>query len=439
MPSGPLRSGVRRREVWAWAMYDFANSGYTTVVITAVFNAYFVAVVAGNAPWATLAWTAALGLSALIVLLTAQWLGAWADAHAGKKKLLALSTLGCVLATAGLALAGPGSVALALGFLVLSNVCFGTGENLIAAFLPELATEDSLGKVSGWGWGLGYLGGLLSLAACLAVIAGFQARGGQASAFVPWTMLLTAALFALAAVPTFVFLRERGGAPATPSPALAAVAQAQTPAPASAWQRTLDTLRHTRRYRDMGRFMLCILFYQAGIQAVIALAAIYAEQAMGFSTAQTVQLVVAVNLAAALGALAFGQWQDRIGHVRAIRLTLWGWLATVALAWAAQTPAPFWAAASLAGLCLGASQSAARALVGYLAPPQRQAEFFGLWGLAVKGSAILGPMAYGLVTWLTNGNHRLALLAMGAYFLVGLWLLAGVDAQRGRHAALAGD
>lgn len=427
--TGPLQPGVRRREVWAWAMYDFANSGYTTVVITAVFNAYFVAVVAGNAPWATFAWTAALGLSSLIVLLTAPVLGAWADAHAGKKRLLALSTLGCVLATAGLALAGPGGVVLALVFLVLSNVCFGTGENLIAAFLPELATEDSLGKVSGWGWGLGYLGGLLSLAACLAVIAGFQAQGGQAADFVPWTMLLTAALFALAAVPTFALLRERGTAVAP---------GAGQPAP-SAWQRTWDTLRHTRRYRDMGRFMLCILFYQAGIQAVIALAAIYAEQAMGFSTAQTVQLVVAVNLAAALGALAFGQWQDRIGHVRAIRLTLWGWLATVALAWAAQTPAPFWAAASLAGLCLGASQSAARALVGYLAPPQRQAEFFGLWGLAVKGSAILGPMAYGLVTWLTDGNHRLALLAMGAYFLVGLWLLAGVDAQRGRQAALAED
>ena len=428
-PTGALQPGVRRREVWAWAMYDFANSGYTTVVITAVFNAYFVAVVAGNAPWATFAWTAALGLSALIVLLTAPWLGAWADAHAGKKKLLALSTLGCVLATAGLALAGPGAVALALGFLVLSNVCFGTGENLIAAFLPELATEDSLGKVSGWGWGLGYLGGLLSLAACLAVIAWFQARGGQASAFVPWTMLLTAALFALAALPTFALLRERG---------VAVAPGAGQPAP-SAWQRTLDTLRHARRYRDMGRFMLCILFYQAGIQAVIALAAIYAEQAMGFTTAQTVQLIFAVNVAAALGAVAFGQWQDRIGHVRAIRLTLWGWLATVVLAWTAQTPAPFWAAATLAGLCLGASQSAARALVGYLAPPNRQAEFFGLWGLAVKGSAILGPMAYGLVTWLTDGNHRLALLAMGAYFLVGLWLLAGVDAQRGRQAALAGD
>lgn len=428
-PAGPLQPGVRWREVWAWAMYDFANSGYTTVVITAVFNAYFVAVVAGNAPWATFAWTAALGLSSLIVLLTAPVLGAWADAHAGKKKLLALSTLGCVLATAGLALVGPGGVVLALGFLVLSNVCFGTGENLIAAFLPELATEDSLGKVSGWGWGLGYLGGLLSLAACLAVIAWSQAKGGQAADFVPWTMLLTAALFALAALPTFALLRERG---------VAVAPNAGLPA-SSAWQRTLDTLRHTRRYRDMGRFMLCILFYQAGIQAVIALAAIYAEQAMGFTTAQTVQLIFAVNVAAALGAVAFGQWQDRIGHVRAIRLTLWGWLATVVLAWTAQTPAPFWAAATLAGLCLGASQSAARALVGYLAPPSRQAEFFGLWGLAVKGSAILGPMAYGLVTWLTNGNHRLALLAMGVYFLVGLWLLAGVDAQRGRQAALAED
>jgi UMF1 family MFS transporter len=418
-----LRPGVRRREVWAWAMFDFANSGYTTVVITAVFNAYFVAVVAGGAPWATFAWTAALAVSYALILLTAPLLGAWADAHGAKKRLLALTTAGCVLGTAGLALAGPGGIAVAMLFLVISNFCFGSGENLIAAFLPELADEEHLGKVSGWGWSLGYLGGLASLGACLAYISAAQARGVTAAGFVPIAMLITALLFAVASAPTFLLLRER------------AVPRATAMAAGSAWARVRDTLRHAREFRDMRRFMLCIVFYQAGIQAVIALAAIYAEQAMGFTTPDTIKLIFLVNITAAIGAFAFGQFQDRIGHVRAIALTLAGWLLMIGLAWAATTPPLFWLAANLAGLCLGASQSAGRALVGYLAPEARHGEFFGLWGLAVKLSAILGPLTYGAVTWLSGGDHRLAILITGGWFVVGLIVLAGVDAERGRAAA----
>src|SRR5688500_17232464 len=155
-PSSALAPGVRRREVWAWAMYDFANSGYTTVVITAVFSAYFVAEVAGNAPWATFAWTCALASSYMAIMITAPVIGAYADAHAAKKKLLAATTAGCIVFTAALALVGPGDIALAIVLVALSNYCFGTGENLIAAFLPEIARENGLGRVSGWGWSIGY-------------------------------------------------------------------------------------------------------------------------------------------------------------------------------------------------------------------------------------------------------------------------------------------
>jgi UMF1 family MFS transporter len=418
-----LQPGVRRREVWAWAMYDFANSGYTTVVITAIFNAYFVAAIAGDAVWATFAWTAGLSLSYLLILVTAPWLGAYADLH-GKKWVLLLTTAGCVLGTAGLALAGPGDLALALGFLVISNFCFGSGENLIAAFLPELARKESLGRVSGWGWGLGYFGGLLILAVCLAWIGWAQGQGRGAAEFVPVCLLITAALYAVASAPTFIFLRERA------QPQQGSVA-------ASAWQRIAVTLRQAAHYRDMRRFMLCILFYQAGIQTVIALAAIYAQQAMGFTTQQTIKLIFVVNLTAVVGALAFGYLQDRIGHVRALALTLVGWIAMTLVAWSAQSEAMFWLAANLAGLCLGASQSVGRALVGLLAPADRHGEFFGLWGVAVKLSAILGPLTYGAVTWITAGDHRLAILVTGAYFVVGLILLAGVDTERGQKAAAA--
>jgi MFS transporter, UMF1 family len=421
-----LGEDVRPTEVFAWAMYDFANSGYTTVVITAVFNAYFVAVIAGNAPWATFAWTAALSVSYACILLTAPVLGAYADLRAAKKRLLVLTTVGCVAATALLAATGPGTLVLAVTLLVISNFCFGTGENLIAAFLPELAQGEALGRVSGWGWSLGYLGGLLTLGLCLAYVSWAQAHGEQAQQFVPITMLITAATFAAASLPTFLVLRERARpAPSAPGENIAGVAFA----------RLAQTVREAARYRDLARFLLCIVFYQAGIQTVIALAAIYAEQTLGFSTKDTITLILVVNVTAALGAFAFGHIQDRLGHVRTIALTLLLWIATTLIAWAATGPGLFWIAANLAGLCLGSSQSAGRALVAYLSPANRHAEFFGLWGLAVKLSSILGPITYGSVTWMTDGNHRLAMLATGGFFVAGLLLLTGIDVSRGRRAA----
>jgi UMF1 family MFS transporter len=420
--TGALADTVTLREVWAWSMYDFANSGYTTVVITAVFNAYFVAVVAARAPWATFAWTAALSVSYLAVLASAPLLGAWADAYAAKKPLLLASTIGCVAFTAALFFAAPGAVALAVALVVLSNFFFATGENLIAAFLPELADSRAMGRVSGWGWAFGYLGGLVSLGVSLVYITWAQGRGLSSAQFVPVSMLITAALFAIAAAPTFLYLRER----ALPQPS-----------DASPWRRVLQTVRHARQFRDLRRFLVCILFYQAGIMAVIALAAIYAQEAMKFTTQQTLVLILVVNVTAAVGAFGFGYLQDAIGHMRAMLLVLAGWIVMIALAYAARSAPLFWLAANLAGLCMGSSQAAARAIVGYLSPPKRLGEFFGLWGLAVKAASIFGPLTYGAVTWLFAGNHRLGILAVGAYFVVGLALLGGIDIERGRRAALA--
>jgi len=422
-PVGDLATGVRPREVWSWALYDFANSGYTTVVITALFSAYFVAEVAGNAPWATFAWTSALALSYALIMVTAPPLGAWADRHAAKKRLLLMSTAGCVLFTAALALAGRGDVALAMLLIVLSNYFFGTGENLIAAFLPELARGEAMGRVSGWGWGLGYLGGLVALGLCLVYVSQAQAGGAGADQFVPVTMLITAGLFVLASTPTFLFLRER----AQPRPEM----------PASSWRALAGTaLQVMRDFPDLRRFLFCLTCYQAGIQTVIALAAIYAQQAMGFTLRDTLQLILVVNITAAIGALAFGYVQDRLGHVRAIALILAGWILTVLLAWRADSAALFWLAANGVGLCLGSSQSAGRALVGWLSPPGREAEFFGLWGFAVKCSSILGPLTYGAVSWISGGDHRLAMLVTGGFFVAGLILLRGIDAGRGRLRAM---
>ncbi|MFA6903376.1 MAG: MFS transporter [Gallionellaceae bacterium] len=422
-----LATNVKRHEVWAWAMYDFANSGYTTVVITAIFNAYFVAVIAGNAPWATLAWTLALATSYALIMFVAPVIGAYADAYAAKKKLLALTTTGCVIFTALLFYSGPGTLWLTIPLIILSNFFYGSGENLIAAFLPELARGRALGRVSGWGWSLGYIGGLVSLGVCLAYVTWAQGQGLHAADFVPVTMLIVALLFALASLPTFIFLRER----AVPQPHLLGKNPLQ-----ESFARLKQTIHHARRYTDLRRFLICTVFYQAGIQAVITLAAIYAQQAMHFTTQQTIMLIFVVNITAAIGAFSFGHLQDRIGHIPTIALTLLGWIVMVLLAWAAQGPPMFWLAANLAGICMGASQSAGRALVGLLSPATRRAEFYGLWGMAVKLSSILGPVTYGMVSWVTQGDHRLAILITGSYFVAGLLVLFGINIKRGRRAAL---
>ena len=408
-------------------MYDFANSGYTTVVITAIFNAYFVAVIAGNTPWATFAWTLSLAVSYALIMFLAPLIGAYADAYAAKKKLLLFTTTGCVIFTALLFFAGPGGLWIAIPLIILSNFFYGTGENLIAAFLPELARGKAIGKVSGWGWSLGYTGGLLSLGVCLAYVSWAQGMGQQAADFVPVTMLIVAVLFALASLPTFMFLKER----AIPQRHLLGKNILQ-----ESFARLAQTLSHARQYRDLRRFLICTVFYQAGIQAVITLAAIYAQQVMNFTTQQTIMLIFVVNITAAIGAFLFGHVQDRLGHIPTIALTLVGWIVMVLLAWAAEGQAMFWLAANLAGICMGSSQSAGRALVGLLSPATRRAEFYGLWGMAVKLSSILGPITYGLVSWISQGDHRLAILITGSYFVAGLLVLYGVDVKRGRRAAL---
>jgi UMF1 family MFS transporter len=423
-----LLPGVPRKEVFAWAMYDFANSGYTTVVQTAVFNAYFVAVVAQGAPWATLVWTLVLSASYLVGMLLMPALGAYADVHARKKAVLAWVTVGCVVSTALLALVGPGDLLLAAVLLIISNFCFAAGVTLNSAFLPELARAEALGKVSGWGWSIGYLGGLLALALCLAYVLHAQGRGEPATHYVPVTLLITAALFALASLVTFAGLKER--AQPLPGARVSGLLREST-------QRLWQTLRQIDRYRDFGWLMLCGLLYQAGLSVVVALAAIYAQQVMRFDTAQTMLLVLVVNVTAALGAFAFGYVQDAVGHRRALALTIWGWVAMVALAAGTTGTTGFWIAANIAGLCMGSSQSAGRAMVGLFAPRARLAEFYSLWNAAVWLSAILGPVTYGLVTWVTDNDHRLAMMITGLYFVAGLLVLSRVDVARGRAAAEA--
>ena len=421
-----LNPGVKPRELLGWAMYDFANSGYTTVVITAVFAAYFVGGVAGGASWATLAWTLGLSVSYAIVMITMPALGAWADRHAAKKRLLLISTVACVASTAALALVGPGQVALALLLLIVSNTFYSYGESLTAAFLPELARPQAMGRVSGWGWALGYLGGMLTLGLCLAYVLAAQAREEPASSFVPVSMLITAGMYGLAASFTFLLMREHS-----------------QPKPRSAHERGFSaslvqlrqSWRDSKRYPDFRQLMACAVAYQAGVAVAISLAAIYAEQVVGFMPQETMVLIFVLNIAAFIGALVFGHVQDAVGHKRALGWTIVGWIITCLLAAASTTKGMFWVAAAIAGVFLGSSQSAGRAMAGMLVPPARLAEFFGLWTFSIRLASIVGPLSYGLITWMTGGNHRLAIVSTAVLFALGLLLLLPVNVARGYRKA----
>lgn len=409
-----LKKDVAGREVWAWAAFDFANSGYTTVVLTAVFNAYFVGVICGNASWATLLWTSVIAASNILAIVCMPFIGAATDLKANKKFWTVLMSLLCIAGTVGLAFTGSGTVWLAVFMVIVSNFAYNIGETLNSAFLPEIADPQSMGKVSGWGWSFGYCGGLLTLGMSLWAVLAMQAKGVSAEGYVPYTMVITAAVFFVAAMPLALWLKERA-VPRTQANFWSLVKESQAS--------LIETFKSLPKHKNFAWLVASGLSFQGGIAVVVTLAAVYADQAMGFTPDETILLVLLVNITAAVGAFAFGYVEDRIGHKYALMVTLLIWIAMVAVAYFAQTKPIFWIAANLAGIAMGSSQSAGRALVGVLAPEKDRAAFYSFWNMALWVANIVGPMTYGLITWMTGNDQRLALLCTGMFFVVGLILL----------------
>lgn len=382
-------------------------------------------VVAGGQPSATFRWTLALSASYLMVLLTAPVVGAIADYSAAKKRFLVWTTGLCVVATSALALVGPGDILLASLLIIVSNTFYAAGENLIAAFLPELVPPEQMGRLSGYGWAWGYIGGLVALGLCLLWLRFAATLGMSTTEAVPYTAVIVSVLFALAATPTFLWLREKRREPALSSPADYV---------RIGFGRLRKTLAEARQFRDLFRLLLCLMVYHAGINVVSTIAAVFAQEELGFETTETIQLILVVNLSAALGAFVFGPVQDRIGSRRTIAFTLALWTITTVSAALVQTKSGFMVIGNMAGLSIGSSQSAGRAMVGLFSPTAKSAEFFGLWGMAIKASAILGPLSYGVLN-LVSGSHRMAVAATSLFFVVGLVLLFRIDEAEGRRVA----
>jgi UMF1 family MFS transporter len=424
--SSTLKAGVKAKEVWGWALFDAANSGYSTVVLTAVFNAYFVSTVCRDASWATLLWTCAVAFSNFLAIVFMPAIARISDATAKKKIWLLAATLLCIAATSMLAFAREGTLLLAFSMVVLSNFGYSVGETLNSAFLPELAKPAALGKVSGWGWSLGYAGGLLTLGLCLAVVLRGQSAGLSESSLVPITNLITAGVFLVLSLPFFLWVKER---------AVPARKVAQPEAKRGIRKQFFHSVKTLRRFPDFASLALCGFLYQCGIATVIALSAIYASEVMGFTMTETLTMVLLVNITAAIGAFGFGYLQDWMGHKRSLMLTLLVWVAMVVIACSATRAATFWVAANLAGLAMGSSQSAGRAMVGLLAPKARSAEFYGLWNMALWVSAMVGPLTYGTVTWVTGNDQRLAIAVTGLFFVAAVFALMRLDLERGMRLA----
>ncbi|MDD5265577.1 MAG: MFS transporter [Methylococcales bacterium] len=428
-----LMGNAGRRELLSWALYDFANSGYTTVVQTTIFSAYFVGVVAGMAQGvtpglSTLLWSLSIGTANFIVMISGPLVGAIADHRACKKPFLLISSVGCILSTALLALVGPGDIGLGMVLVTLSAIMFASGENLIAAFLPELVPEKNMGRMSGYGWSLGYFGGLLTLGICLAYITWAKQQGMPETHFVPVSLLITAGIFALTATPTFLWLRER----AIPVVWDKSLSNLQV-----SYARLMHTFKEAARFRDLLWFLITLGVYQSGVSTVVVLAAIYAQEVIGFDTQSLIVLIMVVNVTAAVGAFICGHLQDRMGSVPTLAITLFIWIVAVIVALFANDRADMWIAGNIIGLAMGASQAVGRALVSKFSPTERAGEFLGLWGLVNRLSAIVGPLSYGLINYWSHGNHRLSLLSTLSFFIAGLVLLSKVDESRGKAAALS--
>ncbi len=421
---------VTTKELWAWCLYDFANSSFTTLIVTVAYSVYFVQIVArpfgtpGHEAMPERLWFWGYAASMVVVAVLSPVLGAIADARAIKRRFLIASSLLCVVFTALLALVKEGDVWQGLLFFGLANIAFDLGFLFCSAFLVEISTPDNIGRISGYGWGLGYVGGLLSLALAYPLISGGFAADNLPSYRLSFAV--TAGFFLLAALPTFFWLRER------------AIPQT-TPLHESVWRQAIaqlaSTATHIRRYRELVIYFIAYLIYTDAINTVIVASAIFANKVLDFSPGDLIIYFLITQITAGLGAVGFGIMADRIGAKRTISLTLILWIALSIAASVVQTHAQFYAIGLVAGAALGANQSASRTLLGRFTPLGRQGEFFGFFSVTGKFAAIIGPLVYAEVTALT-GNQRWAVLSMAIFFLIGLAAFQAVDERRGIAAAL---
>jgi UMF1 family MFS transporter len=417
-------AGLRRRPVVAWTLYDFANSTYIAVIPATMYSAYYTRFVVGNERglgdfW----WGMAITTSMAIVALSSPPLGAIAD-HAGvRKRFLTVLTYASVLATALMATVGRGDVVWGFLLAVVATVGYEGAIVYYNAYLPELAPPELCGRLSAYGFAVGYAGSVVGLATALPF----------ASPDALWVAFLaTAALYGLFTVPAILWLpADRAGT--------LTVGQAVR----VGFTESTATLRRIIRLPDLRRFLLAYLFYEDGVNTVVFFSSVFASQTLGFALPELLGLFLVVQVSALAGAWLWARPTDVRGPRLVVMVTLVQWCLVVIAAYFVETKTQFWVVAVLAGTGLGAIQSASRALMAGLIPPGQEASLFGFYSLCGKTSAIVGPIIFGGISRATGGNQRAAILAVGVMFVAGLALLSGLraggPAVAGARQPLAGD
>ena len=348
-------------------------------------------------------------------MISAPILGAYAD-HSGKhKEILTFATISCALATLALSFCEQGMVFYAAFFMIISNFSYSVHQDISAAYLVNICDKKNLGRVSGFGWAWGFLGGIFTLLLCLtwiSLVPNFHLHTVSSDQLgVSGSLIITAAIFAVVSLLSLSKLNKP-------------LITKRNPNWSNVWKTFfLKIKKNETLSRDLFNFLLCIFVYQSGIATVITIAAIYAKEVMGFTIEQIILLILVVNITAFFGAFVFGWVQDYLGHKKSLLIALWIWFLTTIIIFFAEDSWVFWLSANLAGLAMGASQSGARAAIAYLSPAGSQATNFGLWGFAINAASIIGPFFYGLITLLTDNNHRVAILGVAVFFLLGIVLL----------------
>ncbi len=428
------------REIFGWAMFDFANSSYTTVIITVVFSVIFPKIIVGDAPeyrMGNFYWSLALSISYLLVVLTAPVFGAIMDYSASKKKFLFFSYLLTVITTASLYFVEQGDVWLGIFLIVISNFGFAIGESFVSSFLPDLGPQEDLGKISGFAWGLGYFGGLFSTAI---VIFGLGPQTVENYPNLRFVGPITGLFFLLAGIPTFLFLKERGTSKPLP--------QNKTYINIG-FERIQLTFKEIQDFRDLLIFFISMFFSQAGLSIVISFAFIYGDQIIKWQPTTMVIMFVITQFTAAAGAIIFGFIQDKIGSLKTYLYTLVLWILSILsifftdeitvfvnriFSLSLKSETMFLLVGCLAGLGLGATQSAGRAIVGVFSPESKSGEFFGFWGLTGKLSSIFGIFGLGILQNLLGLKQGILFTAL--LFLIAIIIAFFVNEERGKKSAL---
>lgn len=420
-----------RSRTAAWCVFDFANSAYTTLIVTVAYAVFFRDVVVnakdnrGDELWGT-----ATFISMALVALVSPIVGALADYSGRKKAFLIGSTLLTIAATTALYFVGPGDVALGMAMFIIGNFGFEVGYVFYNAFLPEVSTPETVGRISGWGWATGYIGGLVCLMAVKPLIS--HSYKDAAGALDPagisayqLSFLLVALFYFVFSLPAFFLLKE-----APPQGEARAISEYVM----IGFRRVGETLRHLKHYKETAKFILASLFFTDGITTVIGFAGIYATTTMKFSSDELVWLFLVLNIAAFPGSLAAGYLADRLGPKKTLIATLLLWLVVVICAGTAETKAAFWGVAVGAAIGMGSTQAVGRSFMSQITPPSRSAEFFGFYVLSGKFASMFGPIIFGFVSSRT-GSQRAAVLSLLPLFLLGLGYMMAINEKQALEAA----